>query len=453
MILGPTDRPFFTSHVIDGAPLPARPRYDAISHENIADAIKSVDSFIASELLRLGNPALHKAALLRFVDYLSRQVAVLQVQCTEERIGYQLFRSLNARGRTLSPTDLIKNVIYERTSSDASAIELWSLAVDPYQDSNSADVTDFLRAHWTARKELVRLSEVNDKYEPFVLAPEFDATAFLVELGDDSEIYQSITNSAHAIWNSIDDPQNKEAKRAVEVIVNYIVPRQVLPLLMVCVRKLKDEPTELSRFVRSFCGWAVRGVITRSWQKLPMETASANACVALRDKPTITTEDVYAAIAHMIPNDDDFTQALRVKPLANRQARMILGVIENYIRKHEEDDNDERWIDAEGLTLEHILPQSPRHEDWPSFCNENDELLDNGTTRLRLLGNLTLISGRRNTDISNSSYFLKRTRFESSTINITKRICVEDDWDDAAIDRRHETLLQYARLAFPGEIV
>jgi len=183
-----------------------------------------------------------------------------------------------------------------------------------------------------------------------------------------------------------------------------------------------------------------------------METASANACIALRDRPSITTEDVYAAISHMIPTDTEFIDALRLKPFSNRQGRMLLGVIENYIRRHEEEDDDEQWIDAEALTLEHILPKTPTHEDWPLFCNEDDGILENGKSRLRLLGNMTLISGPRNRDISNSAFSLKRARFEGSSVNITKRIHSEEEWDDAAIDRRHEALLEYAARAFTGGI-
>lgn len=446
LVLNDPDRNFFAKHVIQREPLPHRTSISVVSNAAIADAIETVDEFIKDKFENVATQEKRKEYLTTMVGFINRKLAVLRVICADLELGYTLFRSLNARGKDLSPVDLVRNHILQKTASDPSTIDMWQSAIQEFDDVDSPDVTDFLRHQWIARQKPVRVHDLARAVESRI-ATRAQAEDYLIRLVDDAALYSALTKSNHPFWGKVRDVK---AKWSVAGIIDQVNLKQVRPLLIVCCEKLQHEPEELANLLSMFCGWAVRGLVLRTWSKGAMEQAVGDATGQLRDLSNISTEQVYQTISHMVPNDVQFTKALDSRIFTNKMARFILGAVENYRRLDELPDRDvSRWVDVGDLWVEHVLPRTPDKRWWSNFYDESGDITEETKFRMESLGNLTLLSGARNRSLSNAAFSTKKSKYADSDLLITKNLAQVEEWTSTEIDRRQIDIAEWVCKAWP----
>ncbi|MDR5604084.1 HNH endonuclease family protein, partial [Staphylococcus coagulans] len=85
--------------------------------------------------------------------------------------------------------------------------------------------------------------------------------------------------------------------------------------------------------------------------------------------------------------------------------------------------------------LEHILPQNPKDgSSWLTiFADDLNEYIYK-------LGNLTLILGKRNSDLGNKEFNEKRIQLKESKISQNTAISKNNSWTRLEIDNRTEEL-------------
>lgn len=98
----------------------------------------------------------------------------------------------------------------------------------------------------------------------------------------------------------------------------------------------------------------------------------------------------------------------------------------------------------ESITIEHILPQKIKDTYWTSrFSSEDHERL------VHKLGNLTLISGQKNSQASNGDFDKKRAAYEkngkSVSFDIAKDVLQYKEWNLENLRKRHNFLLAKAK--------
>ena len=88
--------------------------------------------------------------------------------------------------------------------------------------------------------------------------------------------------------------------------------------------------------------------------------------------------------------------------------------------------------------MEHILPQNPKkNSDWHKNFSYDNETLKKYTYKL---GNLTLILGRRNTDLGNKEFNEKKDLLKDSNIIQNVELSKQKKWTQKEIDSRTEIL-------------
>ena len=91
------------------------------------------------------------------------------------------------------------------------------------------------------------------------------------------------------------------------------------------------------------------------------------------------------------------------------------------------------------ITIEHVLPQKMSNSYWLDRFTEKDH-----EEWLHKLGNLTLISGSKNSEAQNSDFDKKKSIYEKlnckSSFDITRDLCKTEDWNLQALIERHEIL-------------
>jgi len=99
------------------------------------------------------------------------------------------------------------------------------------------------------------------------------------------------------------------------------------------------------------------------------------------------------------------------------------------------------------ITVEHVLPQTPSiNSQWLTLFSEDQR--DEWTNRL---GNLTLLSSRKNSSAQNFDFATKKSVYfgqKGTAFKITQQLNGYTQWDLPTLKKRHDELLQLARKIF-----
>ena len=126
--------------------------------------------------------------------------------------------------------------------------------------------------------------------------------------------------------------------------------------------------------------------------------------------------------------DSDYVSGTWVKPL--------LLLLEYFYK----DDSNQSFIPLDNKThIEHILPQNPK-DSWQHFSDKDKETLTNA------LGNLTLLSGRKNTQASNRSFEEKKDTYmkqdgKATSFELTRKLFEYPEWNIDNLKARQKELI------------
>lgn len=89
-------------------------------------------------------------------------------------------------------------------------------------------------------------------------------------------------------------------------------------------------------------------------------------------------------------------------------------------------------------SIEHILPESPG-SDWPDYDENTDYRF------IYRLANYTLLTQSENRDIGNKGYAEKKSAYENSDFQITRKVSEDNSsWDPGRIANRQKVMAKWA---------
>ena len=104
--------------------------------------------------------------------------------------------------------------------------------------------------------------------------------------------------------------------------------------------------------------------------------------------------------------------------------------------------NDLTALSSSAFSVEHMMPKKWAENWYQEFTPEE---IYNRNRKLLTLGNLTIITKNLNSKLRNSSWSNKQTILnEYSTLPITTKYTVLNDWNEATIEQRAIDLAQLA---------
>lgn len=113
--------------------------------------------------------------------------------------------------------------------------------------------------------------------------------------------------------------------------------------------------------------------------------------------------------------------------------KYFLYEYELYLQNQERGESKIYWEDINAETIEHVFPQNP-NEGWDHF-DDNSELLHD-------LGNLLLLSVKRNSEIGNGSFANKCEVFRKGSYSAID-VSQYNDWTPDVVKDRKEKMLQF----------
>jgi hypothetical protein len=369
--------------------------------------------------------------LARFVEDLADRVFFTVITVTDNLNAYRVFETLNARGLRLSPTDLLKNYLFQTLSSPSEATheldaleERWEGLVSRLGDD---DFSHFVRVHWNSRHSFVRQAELFRRVRNDVRTRE-QVFELLRALEADLDAYLDLT-----------EPESGEAtgdfKNHARTLKLFQI-RQPLPLLLAARRTLArhDFETLLRAVVVISFRYNVIGGLSPGEQ----EAVYARVALAIAEGRSSRLADIIKSLKPIYPNDDQFREAFAEKTLTSGQGRnsrivkYVLCELESRLASKPVD-----WAN-EKITVEHILPK----EDVAGWVGFRDQ---EAPTWVHRLGNLTLLSASRNSQLGNVSWAEKREAYEKSEFALTRQIAQDNsEWTPTELVARQRSLAREA---------
>lgn len=433
--------------------------------------IQEAFSFFAKQVrdwaIEDGEPASRLNALRVTAADLLKLVAI---RLEDDDNPQVIFETLNARGTPLIALDLLKNSVFltasgELADTDRLYAEHWAPELD--------------RDHWREDRRQGRLFTKNGdlflmQWLVAELAKPVPATELFKTFQTSvlaranrppmEELIPRLCSDA-AVVRSFDDMQSGSPERRFFDLLELLDTTTMLPIALLLFRdpdvdeeRRRAVLTTLEDFLvrRMICGWT-----TKNYNRL-----AADLVAAIKTNPLTPDSAVEAflarqdAPANKWPTDSEVRETLLSKSLYGfrRQERlmMILWEIEKRLRT-QDSRTEQDLVRPDGLTLEHVLPQS-WEEHWPL-----DESVEDPRAwrdeHLHRLGNLTLTTGELNSSLSNSPWSVsnaandkRRALTRHSVLRLNVQLAEENPevFEEGAIDRRGECLAEGILAIWPG---
>jgi hypothetical protein len=383
---------------------------------------------------RFGSQVSSGKDFTRFVGALVDKLLFTVITVTDELNAFKIFETLNARGVRLSSTDLLKNYLFSVVGKGdihetmmQTIEERWERIVGVL---GSESFPEFLKIYWNSGHRLVRRTdlfkalrqEVTTRKEVFSLVRDFDYYA---------DIYTALSDPQDNRW----EIREREALKQLKM---YGVRQPMSMLLATYQRFFTSQRALFTRILLSVLVVSFRYNVICSLLTSDQEKIYNDIARNISDGTYTDHSKIEAALRRIYPDDSQFKGAFVEKELKTTTSRNKKVV--RYLLFEIERQCSGQNFDMESATynLEHILPENPS-EAWDYI----DEAKQNRL--IYRLGNMTPLETKRNREIGNASYEVKKETFEKSDFQITRAIAQHyNTWDEQKIESRQKQLANIA---------
>lgn len=380
--------------------------------------------------------------IVNLIDFLRASVKFITIPVTSEEDANLFFEALNARGKELAVSDLVKNRLYFEIGEPhiSRAQKLWEqMESNLVKSSDPTSIPEYVRHYWIAKKADLKNISVREKQlygyvSAHVKGNKTLSLQLLEDLSNSSHDYASI--SGYSLWPDDSEYDTNFARTLNELKLFRV--SQCDPLLLNAIQNFK-YPREIAKAFRIVANFSFRYFIIGNQSPGNLERESGKIALGIRDGNITTSDDIADAFLAINPDKNfrsDFTLASVPRSRA-RIARYILAKIENHISP-----NKEKTVnpDDKTVTLEHILPQN-FGKTWSSYFSKGYEPAD----YVDRIGNLTLLTQKINSDAADKSFLDKQqVAFKTSDLVLNSELMKISKWGEVEIESRQDHLAKIA---------
>lgn len=364
----------------------------------------------------------------KFIDYLLERVRVITIECTSQSFAIKLFQVLNTRGMSLTPADLIKSYLMGRLSEeDNRTFEQDWISIENKAKEYGEDLTDlltyyayYLLASNPKRSLYEELEKLFSHREPKEIIYEFNKlVGYFSQIdSENSKVIHGLNYLRHNLyWKSI--------------------------LLTAKLEKWSEQEFEkLTRLLRRFyyLYWIADYTTSKTKQ------SSFNIIQWIKNKKTIT--DIERSIQKKIEDDEVIYRVIRELNQNNVYEKTWCKPLLTLVEYMQTDESNVSFIDLDKFVhVEHILPQGFNKIKYWTDLYETE----NANKLVNSIGNLTLLSGKKNVSASNRPFVEKLEVYRGKGIDgitgyrITQKVAdiiqKNYEWNAEKINERKELIL------------
>lgn len=421
----------------------------------------------ACEWLLMGGEAFLEARAAAIETVVRELLQIVVIDLTPDENAQEIFETLNARGAQLTAADLIKNFIFQRLLEDGANVE------EAYETNWKEFETGFWETeinlgrlryprssiflnHWLIARtgEEVVAREVFDRFKRFAdHDSEIPMAKLLVQINSASRLYRKFITESSTHHGPIDRLGLFGYRTGVQ-------ESEVIKPLVLCLLDPEQEKVPDAQLVKALNvveSWMVRRMLIRATTKAHNQVM-AELISQVRKSSRESAGDVIESYlasqsgdSRYWPDDAELREELRgllaYRRLRRGRLRMVLEAIEDYSRGWKNGDSGlggERVARGQ-YVIEHVMPRR-WVTNWPLEVEGLDEAGRDRT--IHTLGNLTLLTGRLNSKVSNGPWLGsggKREGLEGHDVLLLNRDLLkkaQDGWTDEAVQARTRELIE-----------
>ena len=380
--------------------------------------------------------------IVPLIDCLRDSVKLIAITVNSAEDANLFFESLNARGKELAISDLVKNRLYTEAGDQVTrAQQLWE-----HMENEPArtPVPEYLRHYWIAKKTDPKNLKVREKQLYRAIADDVKGkrTATIELLADlDASAHDYVKIGDPSLWSE-DNAYDNAFEASLDDLKLFRVS-QCNPLLLNAVQRFKSAK-DIARTFRIVANFSFRYFIIGNQSPGNLELEVAKIAYEIRSGTITDPQGIADAFRALSPDASfrsDFSLATMPKSKA-KIARYTLARITNHLRRQTKKSGVEEIVnpDAKQVNLEHILPQSF----GPAWRSEFSTGIDPAEFVFRI-GNLTLLTRKMNDDAGNASFSEKqRLALSTSALAINERFRGVKGWGDKEIEQRQTEMAKIA---------
>lgn len=368
-------------------------------------------------------------SIKEFTDYLLKKVEMITITCSQQGYAIKLFQVLNTRGLDLSHADLIKSHLYSRLEDETERkkfIATWQKVetISKNMDESINDLFTYYEYYLLAQNPKRSLyEELIDKFK------DQDPNKIIYD-------FETFVDRFFEIW---------QMESKIIFSLKYL-PNQVFWKAILVTAKKEDfnEFDELCKELRKmYYSYWIAGYTTSKIKQL-----SFNLVGWLKDKKKL--EDIKKEIEKKILEDNvikRMKENLQNNVYGESWLRPLLVLIE-----YAQTDNSKiSYIELDSkLHVDHILPQ-----EWESVPEWSEKWTKPQAEKwLNKIGNLTLLSGKKNIAQQNSSPLKKAEMYKREHGGTTAFIISQGiinklekgSWTEEYVEERQKWMIEQVEI-------
>jgi len=361
-------------------------------------------------------------------EFLTKTLFIeISVQKRDDAFG--IFEGLNNRGLDLSQQDLVKNALLSKAHNERELSEDQLNHLEKRWEKITTRIaaskfSKFLRHYLLLFYKDVPLKKVVKQLNIHFSAK--TASEMIDELERAASAYEKITKPSLE--------KNKPEKEAL-FRLNTLEAERSYPIPLAAKLKALDSPdiVKLLNAVENlyFRRSAIMGRDNKSIEADFREVASL-----IFEKGKSGLPEAIRKLKELTPDDDEFKeQFVRRHGMKDSIARYMLVQIENRFPSRQ---SRLKKIDYSDATLEHIMPREATL--WKLSKGEKEK----HSSSLGKIGNLTLLTNKKNSSVSNKPFAKKKDAYKEEHLSINSYVIDCDRWTSVEIASRQHQLSELA---------
>lgn len=441
LILGEGDNKFFVEEVFK-KDTPKSEKVKKKSQERIRKAFIKFLAYLKAKVDEKSSIEEKFKCLNNYFEAFTKRFEIMYMEATELDEAFVIFETLNARGKELETSDLLKNYIFSKADKDSivSYQELWNTMTD---DLDKIDLTVYIRHFWNSSNELTRMNTLYRKIVSNTKTVE-EAKGLLKNLAGYAAIYHDLRFPTSA--SVIEDDTLIQHLENLSILNAKTFTPLILAMYQTNKKEdgLKYTEKDISKVANTIENYVFRNATICKRTANKTEKFMGETALKIYRGEITTVEEVCKAIEKGMVTDEEFKAAFKEWSSKNKT------IIRYILRKlnYEMNETHETVItkDNNKVQLEHIMPIN--NSKWKI----DDEIHSEYLWRL---GNLTLLSGKINAEASNNPFKLKVDSYKTSQIDLNKTIWKDSrgkerkKWTEGDIQDRQNLFAELAIKAWP----
>ncbi len=424
ILLNRADRMFYDRHIIGGATIAemtSMGREDSLPLSNrlLADCFcfmhRRFERFIAEGW----TGARLVSAVRQAID---EKIFVIRINVRSDYDAFVLFETLNDRGLSLSEADLLKNHLLsvagpalEDTHADWETIE---------GNLGGERLLKFVRHHWLSSRGMTSRAGLYPDIKSRIDTAE-DVVAYTEQLCIASEYYTALRDPDSHVWAGFQAQQQP----ALSARISQLGLLRSDQIFIVLLAALETDHDGFPHLLEMLTGFTFRYTTICNFSPSALLPAFIGAARHIRETGRVDHLEVFERFLRALyPADSQFHSAFSRRTIRyNALARYILNRLNDHITGAAEDSGPVPSTD-----LEHILPKRFQR----NWTVDRKDFPGSPERYVHRLGNMTLLATRRNRELGNQPFEVKRDAFAGEPLEITRMIAQEPRWTAEAIGRR-----------------